>query len=65
MENLIHFYKEKNKLLRQDAIEKIQNAENKHVGEYLFILTGKVLAFDICIREIEQMLELHKESIKM
>jgi hypothetical protein len=64
MENLIQHYKEKIELLRNDTIEKIQSAEKKSTGEFVFILTGKMLAFDICLKEIENLMKYHNESAK-
>jgi hypothetical protein len=65
MENLIQHFKKQIELLRNDTIEKIQIPENKHDSEYFFILTGKMLAFGICLKEIEQLLKYHKETVKI
>jgi hypothetical protein len=64
MENLIQHYKEKIELLKDDTIKKIQNAENNAIGEYIFILTGKMLAFEICLKELEHLIKYHNESAK-
>jgi hypothetical protein len=64
MENLIKNYKKNIESLRNETIEKIQNAEKRPAGEFIFILTGKMLAFDICLKEIELLLNYHDESSK-
>jgi hypothetical protein len=64
MENLIQHYKEIIELLRDDTIKKIQDPKNRPIGEYIYILTGKMLAFDICLKEIEHLIKYHNESAK-
>jgi hypothetical protein len=64
MENLIRNYKENIESLKNETIDKIQNAGKLPAGDFIFILTGKMLAFDICLKEIERLINYHNESVK-
>jgi hypothetical protein len=63
MESLMMHYKEKIELLRKETVEKIHEAEKHSIGEIVFILTGKMLAFDICLKELELMENFENESL--
>jgi hypothetical protein len=64
MENLIKNYKNNIESLRNETVEKIQNVGKQPAGDFLFILTGKMLAFDICLKKIELLLNYHHETSK-
>jgi len=64
MEHLILDYKQKNEALRNDAVGKIQSVENQRLKEFFFILTRKLPAYEICLKEINRRFAYYDESEK-
>ena len=64
MKHLVLDYKSKIEILKRDTIESLQREQNQSVKDLFFILTGKLFAYDECIKEIDRLLKYDDEFTK-
>jgi hypothetical protein len=64
MKHLVLDYKSKIESLKKDTIELLQREQNQSVKDLFFILTGKLFAYDECLKEIDRLLKYDDEFTK-
>jgi hypothetical protein len=64
MKHLVLDYKSKIETLKKDTIESLRHEQNQSVKDLFFILTGKLFAYDECLKEIDRLLKYNDEFAK-
>ena len=64
MKHLVLDYKSKIETLKRDTIESLRNEQNQSLKDLFFILTGKLFAYDECLKEIDRLIKYNDEFAK-
>jgi hypothetical protein len=64
MEHLILDYKQRIESLKKGTIESLKKEKNQSAKDLYLILTGKLFAFDECLKEIDRLIKYQEEFEK-